>query len=69
MLSLLSTHMLSPIFLALDDNVMFSYTRKQMKYGYGLLVNNVFFGHMHVWCSNTHFCTPCNEVAKLYVSD
>lgn len=39
MLSLLSTHMPSPIFLALDDNVMFSYTSKQMKYGYGLLVN------------------------------
>lgn len=66
MLSLLSTHMPSPIFLALDDNVIFSYTSKQMKYGYGLLVNNVFFGHMYDLCSNTHFCT---EVAKLYVSD
>lgn len=38
MLSLLSTHMPSPIFLALDDNVIFSYTSKQMKYGMGYLL-------------------------------
>lgn len=40
-----------------------------MKYGYGLFVNNVFFGYMYDLCLNIYFCILCNEVVKLYVFD